>query len=432
MKPVNPSEVLGTIVRKPPVGRRIIGVLLPLVILSAAVVGYVLLVQSKKTIEPLKVPEKSWPITVLPVVIASQTPELQLFGEAVAGRQVDMRTLVAGEIIATGSNFKLGGSLKKGDMLVKLDDFEYVAALEEAKGSLVEAQARLSEYNARVQLEVDQLEVARFQLELAQKDLKRAVKLKKQGSISQKGVDDREVTLSLRRQAISQRTNNIEIERARANQQKAVIERLKTSVRRAQRALRNTELYAPFDTYVAKVDGEVGRFVSANDRVATLIDSQQIDVRFSLSDGQYGRIIAEEGSVVNRPVRIVWRVGLNSYAFEGKIDRVSAQISASKGGVDVYARLDLSSVKTPLRAGAFVEIYLKDRTYNKVARVPETSLYDNRLVYVVEQGRLVAKKVELVGYAGSDVLVRGNLKTDDQLLASRLSAPVNGLLVAVK
>ncbi len=432
MKPVDQNETLGAVGRKPPILRRIVGVLLPLLILAGSVVGYGVLVKSKKTIEPRKVVEKSWPIKVMPVVIANQTPELRLFGEAVAGRQVDMRTLVAGEIIATGPNFKLGGIIKKGDTLVKVDAFEYEAALEEAQGSLLEAKARLSELNARVNLEIDQLEVARFQLELAQKDFKRAVKLKKQGSISQKGVDDREVTLSLRQQAIAQRTSNIEIERARATQQQATIERLKTSVRRAQRALRNTHLAAPFDAYVARVDGEVGRFIGVNDRVATLIDSQQIDVRFSLSDGQYGRIIADEGTVINRPVRIIWRVGLNQHTFQGKIDRVSAQITANKGGVDVYARLDLRSAKTPLRTGAFVEIYLKDSTYDKVVRLPETSLYDSRLVYVEKAGRLVERKVKLVGYAGADVLVRGDLNAGDKLLVSRLSAPVDGLLVAVK
>ena len=432
MKPINQNDVLGAVVRKPPIARRIIGVLLPLVILAAAAGGYVVLVQSKKTIEPRKIQEKTWPITTLPVVIASQTPELQLFGEAVAGRQVDMRTLVAGEIIATGPDFKSGGSLKKGDMLVKLDAFDYQAKLDEALGSLLEAKARLDEYNARVKLEIDQLKAARFQLELARKDLKRAVKLKKQGSISQKGVDDREVTLSLRQQAISQRTSNIEIQRARAIQQEAVINRLKTAVRRARRALSDTKLTAPFDAYVARVDGEVGRFVGVNDRIATLIDNQLMDVRFSLSDGQYGRIIAAEGTVIGRPVRVIWRVGLNQHVFEGKIDRVSARISAASGGVDVYARLDLRQAKTPLRAGTFVEIYMKDRTYGNVARLPETSLYENKLVYVVKAGRLVEKKVKLVGYDGSDVLVRGDLKTGDTLLASRLSAPVNGLLVAVK
>jgi len=109
MKPVNQSEVLDAVVSKPPLVRRIVGVLLPLVILAVAVVGYRGLIASKKTIEPLKVVEKSWPISIVPVVIDNQTPELRLYGEAVAGRQVDMRTLVMGEIIETGENFKLGG-----------------------------------------------------------------------------------------------------------------------------------------------------------------------------------------------------------------------------------------------------------------------------------------------------------------------------------
>lgn len=432
MKPINQSDVSAAVVSKPPMLRRFFGVLLPCLILVLAVAGYAALIKSKKTIEPLKPQEKSWPITTLGVVVGDQTPELRLYGEAVVGRQVEMHTLVSGEIIATGANFKLGGIIKKGDTLVKVDDFEYKADLEEKQVGLLEANARLSELEARVKLEIDQLKAAKLQLKIASKDYKRAVRLKKQGSIAQKGVDDRQVTLSLRQQAIAQRTSNIEIETARAMQQKAVIERLKVSVRRAERALRNTHLIAPFDAYVATVEGEIGQFASVNDRVATLIDSQQIDVRFSLSDGQYGRIIANEGTVINRSVRVIWRVGLNQHNYEGKIERVGARISAQKGGVDVYARLDLSAAKIPLRTGAFVEIYLKDRTFSGVVRLPETSLYGNERVYVVEAGRLVEKKVELVGYTDTDVLVRGNLKTGQTLLVSRLSAPVDGLLVTGK
>lgn len=432
MKTIEQTGVSGAVVSKPPVLRRIFAVLLPVVILVAAVLGNIMLAKSKKIIEPKKSQEKSWAITTAPIVVADQTPKLRLFGEAVAGRQVDMRTLVSGEIIETGPNFKPGGIVNKGDLLVVLDAFEYEATLSEKKGSLMEARAKLVELDARARLETEQLSVARYQLDFANTDYERAKKLKKRGTVSQKGLDDREMKVSERQQSVSLRTSNIEIERARIDQQKATIERLKTAVLRAERALKNTRLVAPFDAYIASVGGEKGRFVGVNDPVATLIDRQQIDVRFSLSDGQYGRIVSQSGTVVGRPVQIIWRVGQSENKYVGKIERVSALISAANGGVDVFARLDLSSAATPLRTGAFVEVYLDDQTYSQVVRLPEKSLYSGDMVYVVEDKRLVEKHIELVGYAGQDVLVRGNLKANEKLLTSRLSSPSNGLLVSVK
>ena len=89
------------------------------------------------------------------------------------------------------------------------------------------------------------------------------------------------------------------------------------------------------------------------------------------------------------------------------IERLGAEIDATSGGIDVYARLFDIGLDTPLRPGAFVEVIVPARMYQKVIRVPDTSITGERDVYLVEKGRLIKQTIEVVRRVGSWVLIRG-------------------------
>ena len=108
---------------------------------------------------------------------------------------------------------------------------------------------------------------------------------------------------------------------------------------------------------------------------------------------------------------------------------MAAEISPETGGVEVYARLESPLTPVPLRAGAFVEIVMNDRAYVEVARLPQTALYGGDRVYVIDSGKLAARKVELVGAAGEDLLLRGNIAEGERVLTTRLSTAREGLAV---
>ena len=90
--------------------------------------------------------EKFWTVSAIPVQYGDYQPDLMLFGEIVAGRDIELRSLVAGQVIATGSAFREGGRVGLGELLVEIDPFEYQAALDEGRAQLNEAIARLAEY----------------------------------------------------------------------------------------------------------------------------------------------------------------------------------------------------------------------------------------------------------------------------------------------
>lgn len=411
-------------------GHLIMKLLLPVLVIAMAYAAFVALANSKPETKPRKAREKAWTVQTIAVQIADHRPELKLYGEAVAGRKVDLRALVAGEIISTVKTFREGGIVAKGDKLIAIDPFEFKASLVEAKANLKEAKAKLEEINARATLESDRIIASQNELALAVRDLERAKQLVKQKLVSQKAVDDREFTKSQRTQTLSQHNSNLAIEHAKASQQEAAIQRLQSMVSRAERNLKHTILTAPFNAYISGVNAETGRMVSTNDKIATLIDTDNIDIRFNFSNAQFGRIIASEKTVIGRPVKVVWRIGTTAITYKAVIERVAAQITASSGGVEIYARLQDPKAVLSLRPGAFVEIFIHDKTFEQVTRLPETALYEGGKVFVINaRRRLEARKVELMGYTQNDILVRGALKSGDRVVTTRISQARDGLLV---
>lgn len=399
------------------------------IVLAGGFFVYQYLLANKAPVFQRPAREQVFAVRSVPVAYSTQVPTLSLYGEAVAGRQVELRALVPGEVVGVGENLSDGGLVKRGETLVEIDKFAYRGALTEAKANLGEAQAGLKEAQARIALEQDGLARAQEQLVLARRDLARAIELAKGNALSEKTVDDRKLVVSQREQAAEQHRNTLAVEEARAEQQRAGIARLEWRVSEAERNLANTTLTAPFDAYVRGVNAEVGRVINANDVVATLIDRNEIEVRFSLTDNQYGRITEEAGTVIGRPVEAVWKLGTVEARYSGRIDRIAAEIKPESGGVDVFARMEASSPAPALRPGAFVEVRLSDRSYADAVRLPETGLYGSDTVYVVEGDRLQHRKVEILGHDGSDVFVTGDLKPGERVVTSRISEIGEGVKV---
>jgi len=406
--------------------------IVPLIILFVAFSGYSYLKASKPKPKKPQIVEKTWPVDSINAIAKNHTPKLKLYGTTVANRRVDLRALVSGKIIEVGAGLKEGALIKKGELLLKIDDFDYKGALQEAKANLAEAVARKSEMQASMSLEQENLKYAKVQLSLGEKDFKRAQALSKRGTVTKKLADDRNVILSQRRQAVAMSEVNLDLQRARQAQQAAVVDRLNWKVNQAKRRLEETQLIAPFDAYVSSVNAEIGRTMSVNDSVATLIDQNKIDIRFTLTNAQYGRILAHEKTLNDRKVSVSWRVGETPILYKATIVRTAAVITSQSGGVEVYALVENPFTPVPLRSGAFVGVTLDDREFKNVIRLPQTAIYNGNKIYLIKNDRLTERTVEIVGASGSDTLVKVNLPKGSEILTTRLTLAGEGVKVKVR
>ena len=419
--------------------RGAIKVFLPLLALMVGVYSYKYLKTSRPVLPDPVRKEVVHPVRSQEIRLVSFQPRLRLFGEARAARKVDLRVAVAGKVVKTGEGLQEGALVKKADLLLSVDPFVYEGALVEAAARLAEARARLKEIKAQIGAEEASIRFAREQLQLAKRDLERAFRLVKKGSVTRQGVDQRTLVVSQKQQVLEGKRSNLLVLQARAEQQEAALDSLKWQLRQAERNRRDTELRAPFTGYVSEVGASEGKLLNVNDRVAVLYDASRLDVAFTLSDQQYGRLLeggddrqeSTTGGVVGRAVKVIWRLGETQLRYDGVVERIGARVSSQSGGVSVFARLNDPSRPKPIRAGTFVEVILPDRIYHKVARLPQTALYDRDRIYVIgPENRLVERRVRLRAIDGEHVLISSaELVSGERVVTSRLSVIGGGMKV---
>jgi RND family efflux transporter MFP subunit len=340
----------------------------PLIIVALTVAVITALLITRPRLEPVETPERAWPVQVVTAAHSDVQPTLELFGEIVAGRRSELRPQVAGLVVEIGPNMHEGGAVERGELLLRIDAFDYETGLAEQRALLREAEARLAKLR---------------------RDLERARNLFAEANVSEQFLDDAELAVA---------------------EQESLLEQRRIGVRRAERDLADSRLLAPFDGVLANVNADLGKQLSevGSEMVAELIDTSRLEVRFNLSNAQYGRLLDSGEPLLGRPVEVIWKVGGDDIRYAAVIARLGAQIAAVTGGVEMFATIDSGGRQTQLRPGAFVSVHVADRLYREVLALPETALYGEDTVYVVDDARMTARPVKVVGYSGDEIFVASN------------------------
>lgn len=362
------------------------------------------------------------------VSLGANRATLRAFGEVVAVDAADLRVASPGQVVAVHEDLAVGNVVPAGAPLVTIDPFAYEGALREARAQLAEARARRAEVAARIALEESAVAAATEQRAIAERDLERAETLVRSGTITDKALDERRLLLSERTQAVDQRRYSLEAERARLAQQDASIDRLEWQVERAERALADTVLTAPFTGIVRAEAAEVGRLLSANDVAVSLVRADALDVRFVLSDRRYGRLLAG-GPVEGIEVEVIWRIGDTPLTYTATVTRIAADIAADTGGIDLYARLALPEAGPVPRPGAFVEVRVPGPEHARTVRLPASALYGDGVYVIGADDRLERRAVQLRARDGDDVILAGGLADGDAVITTRLAEAGAGIKV---
>jgi RND family efflux transporter MFP subunit len=394
---------------------------------SFAITTY--LVRTKPEVKARPVFPTVYTVDTIIAQTGTYQPVINLYGDIVAGRSVELRSLVSGEIISVSPKLKSGGTVEAGEFLLEIDPFDFLGALREAEANAAETAAKINEANARLMLEQSGLASARDQLELANSDFSRIADLRKSGAANQKQVDDRKFVLSQRAQVVDQGELNIVAEKARIDQLKANSDRLDWKVQQARRNLANTRLTAPFSGTIRSSAAEIGKLANANDIMVSMYQSDSLEARFILTDERFGRLQADADGIVGRRVAVVWNLGGTDHEFSGRIDRIGAEITSASGGVEIFATLESSANPFAMRPGAFVEIRLPDRSFVDHIALPDSALYNADTVYVVEDGKLVSHSVTIAGFDGDEILVSAGISPGEEVLVTRISEISPGLKV---
>lgn len=411
----------------------VVGIAFRVLIAVAILAGAVMVAQRMVASQPEPVRrggfERSFTVAVVDAGPADFTAKLHSFGEVIAATSLNLRSNVAGAIVAVSPNLRPGGRVLQGELLVQIDRFDYELALSNAQNDLADAELALNEaeqQQTNLSLNID---FARQQYDVAVTDLERAQALADSGTITNQEIGARETIVSQREQSLRQAESTLNLQDATLERRRAEIERARRTVEQAERTLAATAVYAPFDGIVVSANAVLGAAVNGNEEVASIYDTDALEVRFTLSERDFG-MLAGDG-VVGRSVEVLWDIDPAPIELTGEISRIGAEIDPTLGGVQLYASLD-GAEGSNIRPGTFVSIELAGLTYSDTYLLPETAIYENDHFYVVDEGRMLRVDANIRARDGANVIVDADLSHDARIIVTRLAQAGDGVKISIE
>ncbi len=272
-------------------------------------------------------------------------------GTGVALKSAEIHPAVAGEVIEV--RFTAGQRVKKGAMLVRLDD-------------------------EHQHLEVRLTEVA---LRKARREVERLNKLASSGHAS----------------------------RARVENAQADLESASVRLAQARAALADRTVIAPFDGIIGLSDVSLGDRVTENTMIATLDDRSAILVDFNLPEAYVSRIRVGDPITVRTST-------MPDRAIAGTIAATGSRIDPKSRSLRVRARITNAEDRIRPGASFVVELAFVGRLFPRVREVAVLWSRDGAYLWRVSGGKAEKVFVKLVRRGKGRILVDGPLDPGDMIV----------------
>lgn len=283
--------------------------------------------------------------------------------------------------------FREGDQVKKGDIVVRLDDRDLLAGLASTKARREAERFRMESEQAGLAGPTSSLEFAKRQLERQRQLLDTGDISREAFETAQQRVDDLEATLDSRRMTISVLENSLAAADA--------------DISRAEEALARTIIRAPIGGLVTRLNAEVGELVL----VGTM--NNPGTVIMTIADLSHMLLKAEvaESDVAKVHESLPARIHINAYpdvVFAGVVERVDLQRTDKAGQAgyfetEVRIELDGRQILSGLAANVDIEIAEHDGLVVPSQAILQRAVDDLpesvRLDPIVDQARKVVPVV---------------------------------------
>ena len=314
-----------------------------------------------------------------------------------------------------------GGSVvKKGEVIARLDNADYQAAVSEQQANLATSQAQLIE--------------AESERDQAGREYNR-VKDIRASNPNLVSAQDEEIA-----------QNRMTTAGARASAAKARVEAARASLRFAEANLENTYIRAPFSGTVLRKEAEVGEVVAPSvgggltrGAVVTMADLSTLEVEVDVNEAYIGRVQRGQSG----------RITLDAYpdtSFRGVVRQVVPTADRQRATVQVKvsildhdprilpemgARVDFIAASPDTAASGPVASAAAAATF----RLPMSAFFESgsgTIVWLIRGGRLESRNVEAGPVSAGYREVRRGLTGGEMVLTGGVDKPEQGMRVEVR
>jgi RND family efflux transporter MFP subunit len=365
--------------------------IISLIVIIVAACVYVFIIKNKSETtedessdsaeEGRTVQEASLPVKVDVARIGDLIITLKSPGEAMTNMNVVMKAEVSGMIKSL--NVEESKHVKKGDLLVELDDEEYRLALERAEADRLRV---LSEYLVEKRFS-DQGELSSTvdaeKVQKARDEYETARKLFRAGQISREEYEKASRELELSLIELGEMKDEILAATKTLTQQEI-------RVKETQLTLEKTKIRAPFSGIVFDIQVSPQGHITTGTELFTLVNIDRIHVQARVLESEIGKM--HEGREVD--------LKFSAYpgkVFKGKVKAISPVINPEDRTCKVT--IEVPNPEETIKPGMHADVEIAAEIYKDMLLVPKDAVLvrtgGRKLVFVVEEGIAKWRYIEM-------------------------------------
>ena len=308
--------------------------------------------------------------------------------------EIDLLAEVSGRVVEVTPHLVDGAFVEKGDLLLRVEDLDYDAAVKRAASALKQAELKLELEKAQAEVSAD---------EWQDLGLGEASPL----ALREVQVADAEAAVAAARAALEQ----------------------------AKRDLDRTRIHAPFTGRIRREFIDAGAYLTRGARVATVYATDAVEVRLPVPghDLAFADFPLQRGASHQPAVTLRADFAGSTATWQGRIVRTEGAIDPASRMLYVVARIDDPYAgDPPLPPGLFVDASIEGRLLPDAIVLPRSALReDGTVVLVGDDDRLSRRPVEVARYERDLAVIRGGVEPGDRVLVSPLATVVDGMKVRV-
>jgi multidrug efflux pump subunit AcrA (membrane-fusion protein) len=435
--------------------KTIVGWLLPLAILGAAVGGFVTLGGPKVPARKEKEPPRAVPVRTSPIERQATGIDLEVDGVVVPLREVTLAAEVPGHVLRKTEACNEGHVVTKGTVLFEIDPRDFELDVDRLEKERVQAGLAIEEVDEELVQNASSTDLARRQVELARREVARLGGLKA-GKIVTESEHDRslrdELTAANSLSVLEGQKRVLSKRRTRLLEAQSLAE---TMLEKAKLDLSRTKISSPVDGIVVEDNVEQDSFVAKGAPLVTIEDTSAAEVKTSLRMDEVARAWAGRNGTDGAhgfpevPAKVVFVLGDRRYEWDGVLSRQEGR------GLDEKTRTLSCLVRVPeptkLRAfdrygavlptlppeaprsllrGMFVEVWLHVDVEQPLLSVPQESVRPTGDLFVMRDGRLTILRPRPFHAASGRIAFdeqESGLLAGDRVVVSQISNPREGM-----
>src|SRR5215469_15371497 len=377
-------------------------------------------------------------------VSAASAPEgvvLNATGYIVAAHKIEVAAKVIGKVNWIGVD--KGDHVREGQVLVRLEDDEYQAQLQQARGQLANLQARLDEavHGSRPE-EVAQaqanLDSAKADLADAKVTLDRTKELIRENLTPKQSLDDAQARYDGANHKVNSLQKAFELVRLGPRQEeidalRGQVEQAKGALAYAQNQLANTIIHAPVTGTILERAVEKGEFVTTSfvgDRgakgyVVSPADLNDLEVVLDISQNDFAKLHSAQHGIVTTDA-------FPARKYDGFIKEISPEANRQKATVQIKVKVVKPDdyLRPEMNASvAFLADAKPESASNAQAKpvvlVPASAVRDGA-VFVLFDGKAVRRTVKTGAANGASVRIEEGLNGGEDLILAPPAALKDG------